>query len=244
MFFIRIAGLSAAVHNHFPLVEERCKDYIVPAPQRVDIDINLTEDDLRHHQQFYYSLYGVHVSEEEAEFNEVHHRIFEILPDHDRFWIHASLVSLDGEGYAFFAPSGTGKTTHARIWLKEYGGRAQIVNGDAPVISRKDGTYFAWGTPFCGKECYQVNTSVPLKGLAFIQRGTINTIEPLSPAEAFGYMVNDHRLWLNSQNQEHYLNLLQHFSEDVPLWRLTVNMDQEAAQVAYEGMSKGRKASV
>lgn len=243
MFYLRMAGLSAAVHNHFPLVEERCRDYIVPAPPQLDIDINLTEDDLQGHQQFYYSLYGIHVSEEEAEFNEVHHRLFEILPDHGRFWIHASLVGLDGNGYAFFAPSGTGKTTHAKIWCKAFAGRARIINGDAPVISQKDGIYYAWGTPFCGKERYQVNTCVPLKGLAFIQRSETNSIEPLSPAEAFGYMVNDHRTWIGPHNQEHYLDLLQQFAETIPLYRLTANMDQEAARVAYEGMSQGIQLS-
>ena len=41
------------------------------------------------------------------------------------------------------------------------------------------------------------------------------------------------------QNQEKYMELLQHFAEKVPVYVLTCNMDAEAAVVAYEGMKHG-----
>ena len=43
------------------------------------------------------------------------------------------LISFDGQGIAFAAPSGTGKTTHIKLWQRLYGDRVEIINGDKPL---------------------------------------------------------------------------------------------------------------
>ncbi len=55
--------------------------------------------------------------------------------------LHASLISFDGKGYAFSAPSGYGKSTHARLWRGYFGSRVLILNGDKPII-KYDGKDF------------------------------------------------------------------------------------------------------
>ena len=41
----------------------------------------------------------------------------------DTLCIHAAVVSCEGKGYLFLGPSGTGKSTHARLWLSSHGDR-------------------------------------------------------------------------------------------------------------------------
>jgi hypothetical protein len=46
---------------------------------------------------------------------------------------HAAIVSYQGKGYMFLGPSGTGKSTHAGLWLKYIGG-TELANDDNPVV--------------------------------------------------------------------------------------------------------------
>ena len=137
------------------------------------------------------------------------------------------------------APSGYGKTTQARLWLKVFPDRARIINGDNPIV-RKDGDGFvAYGTPFCGKEGYQVNTSVPLKGLCYLKHGETNAIQRMDSSLAFAQLLREYQHRFTPENQEKYMEMLQQFVENVPIYVLTCNLDGQAPIVAYEGMKHG-----
>ena len=97
----------------------------------------------------------------------------------DALWLHSAVMEMDGEGYAVTAPSGYGKTTHARLWLKAFPGKARIINGDNPIVRKEGEGFMAYGTPFCGKEGYQVNIGVPLKGFCYLKHGEANSIRRL-----------------------------------------------------------------
>lgn len=94
--------------------------------------------------------------------------------DYDAAVFHAALISFDGQGVAFAAPSGTGKTTHIKLWQRLYGDRVEIINGDKPLFTLRSGRFFASGMPWCGKENWGCNKTVPLKAICFIDaRNTI-----------------------------------------------------------------------
>ena len=74
--------------------------------------------------------------------------------------------------------SGTGKSTHTALWLKNFAPRASIINDDKPAIRiQKDGI-FVYGTPWSGKTDQNKNVKVPLQGIAFLERGEENSITP------------------------------------------------------------------
>lgn len=54
---------------------------------------------------------------------------------------HAALISFDGRGVAFAAPSGTGKSTHIRLWRRLFGSRVECINGDKPLLLFRDGRF-------------------------------------------------------------------------------------------------------
>ena len=60
----------------------------------------------------------------------VQEKVCAAVLDYDAAVFHAALISFDGQGVAFAAPSGTGKTTHIKLWQRLYGDRVEIINGD------------------------------------------------------------------------------------------------------------------
>ena len=53
----------------------------------------------------------------------------EELPKHGSYIGHAAVVEYDGLAYAFMAPSGTGKSTHIKLWIDTLGPAATVING-------------------------------------------------------------------------------------------------------------------
>ena len=94
----------------------------------------------------------------------------------DGFYLHSSAVELDGKAYLFSGPSGMGKSTHTRLWQSVFGEKAQVFNDDKPALRRIDGKWFAFGTPWCGKDRINQNKKVPLAGICFLKRGEENKI--------------------------------------------------------------------
>lgn len=102
--------------------------------------------------------------------------------------IHASTVVYDGRAVMFLAESGTGKSTHSRLWLENIPGTS-LLNDDAPALRIIDGRAVAFGTPWSGKTpCYK-NEEYPLAACVRIRRAPYNRIEKLSGIAAFGALL-------------------------------------------------------
>lgn len=81
--------------------------------------------------------------------------------------LHSACVEQDGEAYAFSGPSGTGKSTRARAWMKAFP-NASLVSGDRPLIDVKN--VEVYGVPWDGKEkCYR-DVHYPLKAIFEVRR--------------------------------------------------------------------------
>jgi serine kinase of HPr protein (carbohydrate metabolism regulator) len=99
--------------------------------------------------------------------------------------IHASAVEVDGKAYLFSANSGTGKSTHTRLWREVFGDRAVMVNDDKPFLRMTEGAVMVYGSPWNGKHGLGCNLSVPLKAVCILERGEENRIEKISAKQAF-----------------------------------------------------------
>lgn len=99
------------------------------------------------------------------------------------FVVHASSIVYNNTGLAFSAESGTGKSTHTGLWLKNYPGTV-ILNDDKPVMRFVDGKWNIYGTPWAGTTGINENLSVPLKALVFLERSENNTIRDCVGVEA------------------------------------------------------------
>ena len=140
---------------------------------------------------------------------------------------HAAVVSYEGKGYMFLGPSGTGKSTHAGLWLRYIAGTT-LVNDDNPVV--RDGVVY--GSPWSGKTpCYR-NVHYPLGGIVVLSQAPYNRIQRLSGLHAYAALVAsisgmrwDARIADGRHQTENAL------ASTVPVWHLECLPDEEAARV-------------
>ncbi|MBR2555280.1 MAG: hypothetical protein IKE94_10500, partial [Aeriscardovia sp.] len=166
----------------------------------------------------------------------VYRQIAEKMPAYDIVLCHGSAVAVDGQAYLFIAKSGTGKSTHTRLWRELLGERAVMVNDDKPLVHVTDAGAVVYGTPWDGKHHLSRNIDVPLKAVCILTRGAENRIEPVTPAEAFPMLMQQVYRPADPASLSKTLNLIEKLAASVSLWRLSCNMELDAARVAYEGM--------
>lgn len=153
--------------------------------------------------------------------------------------LHASAVELDSKAYLFSAPSGTGKSTHTSLWLKEFEPRARILNDDKPAIRCFDNGIFVYGTPWSGKTDLSINIKVPLQGICFIKRGKTNQIERMSSSKAIPAILDQTVRPSDPKLAEMLLDHIDRIVREIPIYSLECNMDPQAAHISYQAMSKG-----
>lgn len=171
----------------------------------------------------------------------VYRKIADHLLSCDTLLFHGSVIAVDGIGYLFTAKSGTGKSTHTRLWREYFGERAVMVNDDKPLLRITDSGVTAYGTPWDGKHRLSTNIAVPLKGICILTRDTTNHIEPEEPHALYPLIVQQTNRSLSADGMKQTLSLIDRMLNVVPVYRLGVNMDIEAARVAYEGMNRLKK---
>jgi len=144
------------------------------------------------------------------------------------------LVAWKRTGYIFTAPSGTGKTTHVRLWEKYLGSDAEIINGDKPILEVKEDEIVAYGTPWAGKERLQKNTCVPVRGICFLRQSEINTIHKLSKKEALLLLLPQIYIMSDSQKAGKTLELFSEVLERIPIYEFRCNISEQAVKCSFD----------
>lgn len=169
----------------------------------------------------------------------LHRLLTEALVEKDVLLFHASAVSVDGEAYAFTAPSGTGKSTHAALWKTLFGDRCQYVNDDKPFLVFRNDEVFIAGSPWMGKHSRGRNVMLPLRGIAFLSQAGENRIESVDPMEGYTKMMQQVFLPENRESMERTLSLLEKAAVRVPFYHLNCLPEESAARLAADVMRRG-----
>ncbi len=168
---VGLCGYVFLIKNKYPYLSKQCKDYIVDATP--DFIIECTDEEILSEKD--YKEEGVPFSYGIAESLAVYRKICSILATKKVFLMHSAVIDYNGKGIAFLAHSGVGKTTHVKNWLVEFKDTVKIVNGDKPLIKREEDGFYAYGTPWAGKEHYNINTKTKLHAICFLERGIENS---------------------------------------------------------------------
>lgn len=157
---------------------------------------------------------------------------------HDLLTFHAALLEYEDQAFVVCAPSGTGKTTHARLWRDHK--NALILNGDRAVIGREEKFWTAYGTPWSGTSGEQINRRASLKALVVLKRSEENSVLKLSGIQAFGTVFPHLQfpVW-NRKLSETAIDLLNALLNDVPVYCLSCRPDADAVDVLYQKLYKG-----
>jgi hypothetical protein len=167
---------------------------------------------------------------------EIYRIICRKILSYDAMLMHCAAIAVDNEAYLFTAVSGTGKTTHINLWRKKFGERCIVINGDKPILRIKDGKFYACGTPWMGKENYGSNIIVPVKAVCILERGEKNEIKKIAPHEAISIVITQTLRTEDMYEMEKMLALTDKLLTSTSFYRLRCNMEDEAADVSYNGM--------
>lgn len=228
----KIAEVNIQINSLHHDVHDYCTDYRTQNPP--DIIITTSQADIDFERNKSSSEY--HFTEGYFEELAVYRKISEHMIDYDTFLFHGSAVSVDGNCYMFTAPSGTGKSTHASLWVKLLGERAVMVNDDKPLIHIGEHGPIVCGTPWNGKHRRGTNTSAPLKAICILERSDVNVIRELSVSEAYPGLLRQVYRPADGVLLARTLELLDKMASSVKLYRLGCNMIIEAAELSYNTM--------
>ena len=99
--------------------------------------------------------------------------------------IHSSCIVYRDKAVLFLGESGTGKSTHTRLWREHIPG-AVLLNDDSPIIRVEEGKVWAYGSAWSGKTpCYK-NERYDLQGCVRLSQAPSNSIRKLSVLQAYG----------------------------------------------------------
>lgn len=226
---IRVAELIVEIPNAGDLVP-RCREYIAETEEKADII--LRQEDFR-------LDFWKMPPQNSAIYLESGALFHVALLKFNGMMLHASAVEVDGKAYLFSADPGVGKSTHTRLWQDLYGRKVHIFNDDKPVLRYVDDAWFAYGTPWCGKDGININMKVPLAGICFLKQASENKIRRLNNEEAVQKIVwqTMHRFY-KVDNLDLMLSHVDKLVRQIPIFELENRPEPAAAQLSYEAMSK------
>jgi len=224
--YYKIAGLTVAMDS-FGRTVTQAEPYLCD-PATPDLTICSDWKALQERQP--------HLSDEDCEYLSTGGSFYRQLLLLGGMMLHASAVVRDGRAYLFTAPCGTGKSTHTRLWLKNFPD-AFILNDDKPALRLENGEWFAYGTPWSGKTDQNRNVRVRLGGICVLRRGARNQIAPYKGRAALHDILEQTARSRDPAQMANLLELLDQLLSRVPVWKMECNMEPEAAQVSYHAMS-------
>lgn len=227
--YYKIAGLTVKMDS-FGRTVEQAAPYLCEPCQDPQIVITSNWSEMKQRYPM--------CSDDVGEYMATGTSFYRQLLDFGGMMLHSSAVVVDGQAYLFTADSGTGKSTHTQLWLKKFGARAFILNDDKPALRLEDDGWYAYGTPWSGKYDISVDTRVPVAGIAVVERGEVNSIEPFGGIAAIHAILKQVNRPKAKEYREKLLELLDKLITQVPVWKLHCNMDPEAAEVSYSAMRK------
>ncbi len=232
MAIYRIADLNIAIENRYEHTARQCEAYLAPPDAVPDICITATEEEIDRSVAM------------QPEFSRGYHesiclyrQLCTKILHYDAMLMHAAVIEYQGYAYAFSAPSGTGKSTHIALWRKCFGEAVSIINGDKPILRRKDDCFIAYGTPWCGKEQWNRNTSAPLRAICFLERSESNHIRRLTTREAIDHIFHQLLRPKTAAEMELTLSLVDVLLRQVPIYLLGCNISREAAELSHRTLT-------
>ena len=151
-------------------------------------------------------------------------------------YLHGSAICVNRQGYLFTAPSGTGKSTHVRLWREHFEDEVIVVNDDKPLIRVESDEIYLCGSPWNGKHGLGCQMEVPLRAIVKLRRGDTNSIAPLGSAEAFRELFLQTHHFEEKEKMQAVMAMLARIIECTPCYSLQCNMELNAAEVARAGI--------
>lgn len=171
------------------------------------------------------------------------HQILRMLPirqmvlSRSVLFLHASQVMYENKGILFSAPSGTGKTTQAKLWRQFR--NAEIICNDRTLLKEANGAWRTYGYPYDGSEPVRSNQVLTLGAIVLLQQASENKIVRLSPAKALSLLLGQSVIdtW-NPESRLRAIELIARMLEKIPVYQLGCTISEQAVTVLEHALQK------
>lgn len=233
MFTIELAGHCLLIKNRYQYIEELCRDYMTDTASGTLISVTEEEIASESRGEDGWTLPYL-------ESLAIYRKICDFLLDDDIILFHCSALCVGGKAYLFTAPSGTGKSTHTRLWREQFGDEVTMINDDKPLLSFTAGQepVTVYGTPYGGKDNIQTNMSAPVAGIVILHQAGENTIRRMSAQEAFPMLLNQTYRRNDAESMRKTMELVWRLSA-IPVWSMGCTISHEAAVLARDALTGG-----
>ena len=236
MPYYDIAGLRVKIERCSGRTEKQSRPYLAENQSddlKPDIIINTSEEKIHHYMEKHPEL-----GYDDWAYMLTGSDFYAALLKFNGMLLHSSCIVVDGVAYAFSADSGTGKSTHAELWLKHFGERAYMLNDDKPAIRKIDGKIYACGTPWSGKYDYSKPENVRLGAICFIERSETNHIKKADTNKAVFNIFSQTVRKLGETGMNLLFDVIEDIFSSIPLYELGCNISDEAFEVSSSAMLK------
>jgi len=156
--------------------------------------------------------------------------------------IHGSVIKQGNKAFVFLGKSGTGKSTHSRLWLQHIPGTS-LLNDDNPAIRINDNNEVEiFGTPWSGKTpCYK-NEKANLTAIIRLRQAPENKLAWLSDTQAFiGLLPSTSSIRWNRRLFDLMNNTVSEIIDQIPIGLLDCLPDPAAALLCYKEIKSKTK---
>jgi len=236
----KIAELIVQIQSIHNQVHEQCSAYrfngtpdLVVTTTQAQIDF---ERDKSNKEDALEGLPAQNYTDEYMETLAVYRQLAKQMLYRNTLLFHGSAIAVDGEAVLFTAQSGTGKSTHTRLWRRLLGERCVMVNDDKPLLRLTEDGVLVCGTPWDGKHKLSTNCAVPLKAICILERGKENAICQISVKEALPMLLQQSFRPADPADMAQMLKVINLLTEKLSFYRLQCTIGLAAARLSYETM--------
>ena len=235
----KIADVVFETNHIFEYTKKLCLDYLYMGKSAPSFCLSITVDDIEKEKQVYFEE---SLPDCAYEFSCLFRKLNEqLLENHLATVFHGSAVEVDGKGYIFTAPSGTGKSTHARLWKELLGYKLNYINDDKPILKEEDGKLYLYGSAWTGKHNLGSNIKVPLYAICKLNRGKVNKIKKADEKVILEAMLNQTFKPTTPKQAINLMGLIDKVIKSVKLFELDCDISIESAKLSFDTMSNGEE---
>ena len=234
---VKIADIIIKINSSHPYVPSICKKYEIKKYDHIDFEVDITDEDyknVRKHEE--YKDYPDWYIEGGVVYRKICHQLYK----YNAIMIHGTAILYNNKVYMLSAPSGTGKSTHANLIIEASKNKAIIINGDKPIIRLKDGKYYAYGTPWCGKEYEGTCQFAEVAAICFLERGEPR-IEGMSPKEVTKSIITEIVYPASEEEAAGLFRILNEVIMQCKLYKVYCDLSKESGKLSFEKILKAQE---
>lgn len=186
-----------------------------------------------------------YLQEKEKYFSESGNSFFHvgwesILMKEGRMVLHAACVNTPCGGLLFSGPSGIGKSTQADLWCRYNEGF--LINGDRPILCKKNGIWNAYGSPYAGSSNCHIDTHCQIRAIVFLLQSSECRIKRLDVGQAFRKIYEETTInnW-DAQYVSKVCDLITELLQDIPVYEMACTPDRQATELLKRILIEGEQ---